>query len=268
MNSAVLLIALSVQGVDVGWQEAEDGSIEYIIQIEPQLVESLKDGHDLTSGVRPELRHIRRYRVVVGSEKLPQNPPLEELKRRWEEEKAAAKAAEPAPKPIDEPKGEPVAEPKKSDVPPAFQDLPPIEFPERPKEPLGSNPFGEAEKPGPLDKKDEPTPVEPASEEPTEKPSLEDSASNPPSTFQPDDTEKPLVKHVAGYAEADPTGDTQEVVVEQDPGVATERPWGTLIVVLLALFASLGLNAFLGWITVEQRGKYRSLLAKDAGAGI
>ena len=37
-------------------------------------------------------------------------------------------------------------------------------------------------------------------------------------------------------------------------GAAPARPWGTLIAVLLGLFASLGLHAFLGLLTTEQRG--------------
>ena len=268
MNSAVILVALTALGVDVGWQEIEDGSIEYIIQIEPQLVESLKDGHDLTSGIRPELRHIRRYRIVIGSKKLPQNPPLEELQRRWAAEKAAAAKNE---EPRTEPKGEPARDLKKSDVPPAFQvPPPPFDFP---SEPLGKNPFGTPEETDPTDDKQEPTAADPKDDEPTEKPSLNDDASNPPSTFKPDDTQKPLVEHVAAYGEADQATNGSEpestTAIEQDTaGAAPARPWGTLIAVLLGLFASLGLNAFLGWLTIEQRGRYRSLLGRNAGTGV
>ncbi|MCH7728042.1 MAG: hypothetical protein IH991_16435 [Planctomycetes bacterium] len=80
MNCMMIFMAAATLGVDVGWQRQQNGELEYIIQIEPQLIESLKEGKILTSGIRPALRDIRRYRIVVGTGKLPQEPSLEELK--------------------------------------------------------------------------------------------------------------------------------------------------------------------------------------------
>jgi len=80
MNCMMIFMAAATLGIDVGWQRQQDGELEYIIQIEPQLVESLKEGQTLTSGIRPALRGIRRYRIVIGTGKLPQEPSLEELK--------------------------------------------------------------------------------------------------------------------------------------------------------------------------------------------
>ena len=42
MNATLLLVAATLFGVDVGWQKREDGGYEYIIQIEPEMLESLK----------------------------------------------------------------------------------------------------------------------------------------------------------------------------------------------------------------------------------
>jgi hypothetical protein len=254
MNSAAILLAMAMFGVDVGWQELEDGSIEYIIQIEPQLVGSLQDGHDLTSGIRPELRNIRRYRVVVGSADLPHNPPLAELKRRWAAEKDAATKNALAEQPTTSPK---VPSAFKDPPPPIDFTIPPLEDPQE-TTPKVNNPFGQLNEPTPAEEKDEPTAA----------PSLEDSGSVPPSTFRTDDTAKPLINHVAAYAQTEPADAHADAASEEAaPTPATpSRSWGTLVAVLLALFASVGLNAFLGWVTVEQRGRYRSLLARNTAS--
>ena len=257
MNSAALLIAMATFGVDVGWQELEDGSIEYIIQIEPQLVGSLRDGNDLTSGIPPALRNqISRYRVVGGSEKLTKSPPLDELQRRWDAEKAAAKAAakQPAP-PLEFTKDPPQ----------------PVEFPRDPKNdpggvpPLNANPFAPPARDPDASNPDSDFTDPATNHKSDDPPSLHTGAQIPPKTFQPDDAQQPI-QQVNGYREGSipaPTGDAEE----QDSTATSDAPprrWGVLVAVLLALFASLGVNAFLGWIAVEQRGRYRSLLSKNA----
>ncbi|REJ87258.1 MAG: hypothetical protein DWQ35_21800 [Planctomycetota bacterium] len=68
---AAVFVAATL-GIDVGWQPVEDGSLEYIIQIEPEMLERLKEGQELTAGVRPSvLRNMSRYRIVVGRQPLP-----------------------------------------------------------------------------------------------------------------------------------------------------------------------------------------------------
>lgn len=64
--------AVSALGVDVGWQQTDNGEMEYIIQLEPHQVKSLKEGDVIEVGVRPDLRNVRRYRIVVGEDELPQ----------------------------------------------------------------------------------------------------------------------------------------------------------------------------------------------------
>ena len=49
-------------------------------------------------------------------------------------------------------------------------------------------------------------------------------------------------------------------VVAAEP--AAERPWLPLWLTVLALFASLGGNLFLAWITWDARSRYRSLLGQ------
>ena len=59
------------QAVQFGWQQLPDGGIEYVVQVEPELLDSFrKDG--FSSDVPASLqRNLRRIRIVVGNGKLP-----------------------------------------------------------------------------------------------------------------------------------------------------------------------------------------------------
>jgi hypothetical protein len=71
MTPIVFWLALA-WGVDAGYEPAADGHLEYIIQVEPQLVESLATGHDLASEV-PRGLDIRHYRLTIDTGALPHN---------------------------------------------------------------------------------------------------------------------------------------------------------------------------------------------------
>ena len=71
MHSLIFLVAATTLGVDVGYQPLPEGGLEYIIQIEPQLLGTLKQGQDLESEIPAEL-NVRKFRITVGSGKLPQ----------------------------------------------------------------------------------------------------------------------------------------------------------------------------------------------------
>ncbi len=70
MHGITLLLFAAI-GVDVGWKPDENGDLEYIIQIAPEQLQSLKSGDAIEVGVRPMLRSVRRYRIVVGTDPLP-----------------------------------------------------------------------------------------------------------------------------------------------------------------------------------------------------
>ena len=67
----ITLLLIAAIGVDVGWKPTENGELEYIIQIAPDQLQALKTGDVIEVGVRPMLRSVRRYRIVVGTEPLP-----------------------------------------------------------------------------------------------------------------------------------------------------------------------------------------------------
>jgi hypothetical protein len=50
MHQALILWA-AVVGVDVGWQPVSGGGYEYIIQIEPEMLESLREGQEIESDI-------------------------------------------------------------------------------------------------------------------------------------------------------------------------------------------------------------------------
>jgi hypothetical protein len=79
MSGLMVVAALSL-GVEVGWQPLAGGGFEYIVQIEPQMLESLRAGESIISEIPPELRGVRRYRLVVGTGPLPRigTPPAAE----------------------------------------------------------------------------------------------------------------------------------------------------------------------------------------------
>ncbi len=95
MFANAIVLAAALYGVDVGWQRTDDGDLEYIIQIEPQLIEAMRDGEAITSEILPELRGVRRYRIVVGNDELPRTelPAVEE--EAVEEEPEAAQTPLP-----------------------------------------------------------------------------------------------------------------------------------------------------------------------------
>jgi len=68
---AICFLVVAMVGVDVGWRPAENGDLEYIIQIDPQQARTLKTGDVIEVGVRPQLRSVRQFRIVVGNESLP-----------------------------------------------------------------------------------------------------------------------------------------------------------------------------------------------------
>lgn len=72
MFGVALLLTVATVGVDYGWQPGEDGQLEYIIQIEPELVKTLSEGKvDLLSEIPEELQGVKRFRIRVGTGQVP-----------------------------------------------------------------------------------------------------------------------------------------------------------------------------------------------------
>lgn len=81
MYGHLTCLALAAFGVDVGWQRLPDGGLQYLIQIGPEMIDSLKAGAAIESDVPPTLKDIRGYRITLGKGELPrQTPPADPVK--------------------------------------------------------------------------------------------------------------------------------------------------------------------------------------------
>lgn len=77
IGSLACMTAMAL-GIDVGWHPLTGGGVEYLIQIEPGLLETLQPGEPIGSDVPPRLvGQVRAYRITVGTEELPRELPEE-----------------------------------------------------------------------------------------------------------------------------------------------------------------------------------------------
>jgi hypothetical protein len=75
MHPAIPLLITSFLGIDVGWADlpGKPGQREYVIQIEPAVLDRLKDGETITSMIDPAAGTITHIRLQVGNGPLPRN---------------------------------------------------------------------------------------------------------------------------------------------------------------------------------------------------
>ena len=75
MDAASFLLIIIAAGVNFGWQPAngEQDGLEYIVQVEPELLDALRDGAavPIESNVPPAIGPIRKVKLVFGRGDLP-----------------------------------------------------------------------------------------------------------------------------------------------------------------------------------------------------
>jgi len=292
MHAGCLLIALATVGVETGWQPLDRGGLEYIIQLEPSLLDALRSGESITSEIPLAVRGVRRYRIVVGRDPVPRigatglprssesavdaAGPLPGDRPSAAAERAAAPVfnrALPAPPndddraavdhrvpaPADHRFG---GQPDKTvEQPPAIlpgkHDPPPAGVTSSDRASGGSRPSGT------------PTPVgdryaEPPAFHPPESPSVQPPHNDTrvvPTRMQPDPHSEALTPAAAsGPAEPTDTKPAAELPDKPVPHILTPRPWMPLFLTLIALFASLGGNVYLGWVALDSRRHYRRIV--------
>lgn len=72
IGAAFMALGILASTIQWGWQKLDDGGEEYVVQVEPQLTDLdtfRKQG--FVSYVPPGLRDIRRIRIVMGTDPLP-----------------------------------------------------------------------------------------------------------------------------------------------------------------------------------------------------
>jgi hypothetical protein len=220
-------VASTALAVGYGWQELPDGGIEFLFRVEPGLLETVPLATaELPRGI-PE---IRRIRVILTADKLPNEGTLP--KPVAEPAKGPSGEAAPSPKP----EAQQGIKDKITGLPPPPDTLPTAYTDSPPARPIENQSTGI----GFSTRADHNTEKRPAAAE----------------TGTPDQTQPP---HLDG----------KELPKEGDKHFKVElpesRPWLPLTGALVALFASLGANAYLAWIHQSLRSNYRSLLARMKG---
>jgi len=174
MNVLLISIAVATLGVDYGWKRLPDGGSEYIIQLNQQMLDALRDGQPIQSDVMPDAGKVRSFRIVVGDEKLSRDKPLKK---------------------------------------------------------------------------------------PTSQTAVLEPPQLPPNPLLPNSAVKPLAGRQTTYTQPELNTTKDEPKPPPPPKAAAEqpaKPWLPFTLTLFGLFASLGANAYLGWISWGLRRRRRA----------
>jgi hypothetical protein len=225
-----LAVANSALAVGYGWQELPDGGIEFFFRVEPGLLESYPGAY---SDLPPGLPEIRRIQVVVSKDKVPNEGTLP---------KPVVQTAKPTIEdPVHSPKQDlqnPSSE--KLILPPPPWDDKPTAFAESPKAvPIGSQSDGVVNS--------------------THNDRETKNASGTSGSVTTDNPQPPKIEG------SDTVDGKNEKTTSHKVEVPQSRPWLPLTGALVALFASLGTNAYLAWIHQTLRANYRALVARMKG---
>jgi len=71
MHGIALIIALSSLGVDYSWRTTPEGEVEYVLQVEPEFIQSLVDGEEIHSDVPAEVGTAQRLILRIGTKEAP-----------------------------------------------------------------------------------------------------------------------------------------------------------------------------------------------------
>lgn len=252
MHAALVVMVGMSLGVDVGWQSLDDGGVEYIIQLEPQALELLRNGEELRSDIPPFLRdQMRSYRIKVGTGELPRDMQIQQPSPAAPQNGATNERALPASKASqddDQPQ-------QPSDAAAASPGQPGEDaFPQtvRTARPPRNEPRYPADTP--LERRDMPAPsdVDPVAEQ-------------PPRMIEPDPSTTALVNHESAYREgADHSGSAGPSADKSaEPATSNDAPagrWWPLTGAMLLLFVSMGGNAYLGMQWWSARLRCQELL--------
>ena len=277
------LIGFALLLTDYGWQKTPDGDLEYIIQIEPELLDALKRGEEIASVVPPQLGKVTRFRIRVGTGPVPRDPKVLQSrgKVRTLPGEAEGHPAGPTPERTAPTGAGSLQAPGQEAKHPhqtapatgrAAEGKPAITIRQPPK-PIPRKPAAEA------------VPIERASgfridDTPRAKPDRardgqKAEPSRPASKNAPaaaKDTNGPgREKATGGEAgskaapstpspKASPKPSQDSSAPGQENAAEIERPWGALVFTSLLLFASLALNLYLGWVARGAIQRYRELV--------
>lgn len=271
MNAVSLAVLTAILGVDVGWQPLEGGGFQYIIQIEPQLLDTLRGGQDIVSDLPPELRGVRSYRVTIGNGRLPRignRPPTPA------DNAAAAPVAAPV---ATDPAAEPAADtlPNVAPLPAdptaaAGPTIAPNSLLQPPATFAAPENARDLDRAAPANHQADTTAAPPLPAEQPEQPEPSQQPERPLEIAKEFQLAIVAAKLPAGAEEGPelgpmpdaPNAAVADIPPASPPEASAAKPWGWLTLAVLGLFISLGFNFFLGWVTWGFRQRYAALASK------
>jgi len=233
MSPIFVLIATAALGIEVGWEPLADGGHEYTIQIEPQLIDLLKEGNDEIAGAVPADIEVRRYRIWVGTDTLPRvaGPPRQPTRSQ-----TAGLKASPRANSTFKPPGEPEA----------------------------------AASPGDTDENQQPPQLPPTTLHGADQDSQEHArASDAPARLPAGAAGEQPLETASFNARGEAKGANESGENLSASAVASalqELPVSVLLAAAAVLFCSMGANLYLGWIAWDARRRYRAAVAKPRAA--
>jgi hypothetical protein len=238
MTSVAILTAVAALGVHWGWQPVAGGGIEYIIRIDPFLVDSMKDGHDVFSDLPATLPAIRSYRVTVSEQPVPH-----------EGEPPPRSQSVSAARPPSDATSQPTLASDEPNTPATGSRLFPPPKPTTPVAPLSASS-------GSMSQHFARQPA--ASSAPAK--SAEQGAQRVDRSPAP--VQSSAAVRTSTPATASQPAQTNAPTPTNSQASEPAKSWPALAGALIVMFASLAANAWLVWIALEFRAKYLAQVAK------
>jgi hypothetical protein len=219
-----VVLTLGALGIEVGWMPLPDGGHEYTIQIEPEVLEILKQQEDEVFSEVPPQINVRRYRLKVGRGKL--------ARVVGPDPRSAAIATVPAPLP-------------------------------KTPEGSGGAPHAESKGPTLAEATDKTRPADDTKATADHPPLGHKTWADPETPAKLNDAPRADALRTSGHDEPPAIMNVKKPAGEPGDGQAEPaKPWIPFITAIVILCCSLGANVFLGWAAWEARSRYRAAIAK------
>jgi hypothetical protein len=230
IGAAFVALGILASTIQWGWQKLDDGGEEYVVQVEPQLADLdtfRKQG--FVSYVPPGLRDIRRIRIVMGSDPLPNEGDMN-------------------------PVGLSSTAPPPTSQPPASQPQPAAP---------ATLPAGVSAEPLKNSRPIEPPSTKVALADGHQPADATGNVAAGNGNEPTSDSKTSAAERAKQRSPSDgPEGDEPAAISSAGSATTPPRPWLTLLAVAGGLIVSLSGNIFLGWIHWGTRNQYRALVSQ------
>ncbi len=70
MNGLILAFVVASGGIETTWEKNKEGDVVYVVQLDDQAINALKQGYSITSALPDELSQLKSIRLQYGNRKL------------------------------------------------------------------------------------------------------------------------------------------------------------------------------------------------------